>query len=551
MAKASEKQLEYAQHISQVLNIEMPSNDDRFVIGAFISKNKDAALVRQEEMNQELYTQIREQVKITDMAREMGMTLTRKGSYYSTQEYDSIRIKPSENIYFRNSRGNRGTVIDFVMEFTGKDKMTVIQELSNRIQGDYKTISYETPIPPIPKEKPEFVLPPKSTNMRNTYAYLVQTRYLDPEVVQELAKGKYIYQDERRNCVFVSYKEGEAVFATTVGTNTFAPYKGDIPGSDYSHCWHVDNGSNKLYVTEAPIDAISKMSILKAAGQDYKLYDYLSLTGTGKYEAVFHHLKSGKYSEVWIGTDNDWAGIKCLQNIKSGIQQEFSEVKVIANHPILTKDWNDEIKYLFMKGYRFDGYISPSAQLVDILQDEVKALLEGNMEEAKLWKKALRDLRYPEELQAYTAEYLLQNREVAIEDVAQGKTDSVKNIINNYNKKIKLHMPTEQLTEQECKKIKDDLLGKQYKGTYLTSEQQGFNEGIRLAASKIAPAQNYEIIKNTLASAQYKGGSLSNREVGFNKGIFVAATKVKEAYAQNTVKTANLKVPIMGQGIDI
>lgn len=566
MAKASLKQMEYAQHISKILNIEMPANEDRFVIGAFISKHKDAADVRQKEMNQELYSQIREQVQIMDVAREMGIKLVRKGSYYSTEEHDSIRIKPDENIYFRNSRGIRGTVIDFVSEFTGKDEKTVIEELSSRVNGEYKTISYEKAVPKIPKETSNFVLPEKSTNMRNMYAYLVQARTLDPEIVQNLAKERLIYQDVRRNCVFVSYRDEQPVFATTVGTNTFVSYKGDVKGSDYSYTWHVNNNAETLYVTEAPIDAISKMSILKAAGQNYKMYDYLALTGTGKYQAVFTHLKSGKYTEVFIGTDNDEAGIECLQKIRKGIAEQFPNVKVVSDQPKLTKDWNDELKYLFGKGYRYDNYINPSKQLKDLLQEEVKEILQGNIEGAEWWKKAIKQWNYPDELQDYVYDYVSSNREAAIKDVAEDNLQSVETIIRNYNKKTKINVMAPKEPMQEYAKIKEDLSQTIRQGQTLTSEERGFNEGIRYA---IEEALKIYSTKGDTAYDNYKTQLLREREMlspeqthwstgrkeGYQQALLSAVSKAREVHLQSiefqNSKGLTPRQPIMGHGMEL
>lgn len=40
--------------------------------------------------------------------------------------------------------------------------------------------------------------------MRNIFAYLTKNRCIDPEIVQEMVDRKFLYQDQRHNCVFVS-----------------------------------------------------------------------------------------------------------------------------------------------------------------------------------------------------------------------------------------------------------------------------------------------------------------------------------------------------------
>lgn len=57
--------------------------------------------------------------------------------------------------------------------------------------------------------------------MRRAYAYLIKTRYIDQDVVQDFVNQKMLYQDQRGNCVFVSYdKDKQPVFACKRGTNT-------------------------------------------------------------------------------------------------------------------------------------------------------------------------------------------------------------------------------------------------------------------------------------------------------------------------------------------
>lgn len=130
--KASEKQIAYAMSISKILNISLPSSNDYFEMGAFIAKNKEKAAEKQEDLNRELYARIKREIKIEDIAKELGFTIVRKGKYLSTKEHDSLRINAEKNIFIRNSSGEKGTVIDFIECFTNQSKKEIIEDLVDR-----------------------------------------------------------------------------------------------------------------------------------------------------------------------------------------------------------------------------------------------------------------------------------------------------------------------------------------------------------------------------------------------------------------------------------
>lgn len=171
-------------------------------------------------------------ISITEYARQMGFTPVKIGSYYTLKEHDSVRIDPRKNIFFRNSTGDRGTVIDFVMAFKGVSCGEAIKLLCDEIELPkvYKEQNS------VPQKKKELILPAKARNMKNVFAYLVKTRCINQKIVQEMVDRDMLYQDERNNCVFVSRNEnGKSVFATVRGTNTDKKWVGDVSGCDYSH----------------------------------------------------------------------------------------------------------------------------------------------------------------------------------------------------------------------------------------------------------------------------------------------------------------------------
>lgn len=438
--KASMQQLSYAASISKLLNIDMPTSNDRFEIGAFIANNKENAARKQEELNQEIYCRIKKEIKIEDIARELGFTIVRKGEYLSTKEHDSLRINPEKNIFIRNSSGEKGTVIDFIECFTNQSKREIIEDLVRRLEhiSPAETLIKREDMALEEKDK-MLELPPQASHMRNVFAYLTKVRYIEPEVIQELVNRKQLYQDIRKNCVFVSYNdEKKANFACLKGTNTYIPYTADVSGCDYRSGWFVDNQSTNLYITEAPIDAMSKMSLLCKTETDYHAFDYLSLTGTGKWEMVLEHLKKRNYKEIFIGTDSDRWGKECAEKIKNAVQQADHNVKVVLDLPQIKKDWNEEMIYLFNRQFRLENYINPSDENVKLLSEHMEALILNDSVNYQIVKAKLEKNEIPLRIEDYMLQYMKENPHVSIERGKGSSLSVIEEILGKYNKNIPL-----------------------------------------------------------------------------------------------------------------
>ena len=296
------------------------------------------------------YDKIKTEIRILDYAKEIGLHPKMIGSkYYTLIEHDSVRIDSIKNIFYQNSTGARGSVIDFALTFTSLSIQEVLSDFEKRVYNG-NTKNYDKSkfnadnVCESTSIKKHLVLPRKDVNMKNVFAYLMQQRMIDKDIISEMVHRKMLYQDQRKNCVFVSYKNKEAVFATIRGTNTYKRYVGDAKGCDYSHSFFINNNADKLLITESVIDAMSKMELFKMAGVDYHLYNYLVLSGTGKFEsALKYHINTKKYDEIRICTDNDSAGLLCAINIDKFLYNNNFQGKIIKDLPRY-KDINDDLK---------------------------------------------------------------------------------------------------------------------------------------------------------------------------------------------------------------
>lgn len=351
--RASDKQINFAHTISEFLDVEGPDSEELAVIKKFIDTHM-------ERYSQKKYVETIERIKreiaIIDYAEEIGFHIVKRGKYYSLKEHDSVMIDPEKNCFWRNSEagmnsiGKGDSVIGFAQMFAGKEMKEIIYDFSRRLQGSERKFVCKKKNDETKKNRETLQLPKRNANMRNVFAYLTISRGLDAEIVQEFVNQKMLYQDVRNNCVFISYDNGEAVYGCLRGTNTYKRFLGDLPGSDYKKGFFISNNSEKLVVTESVIDSMSVMNFLKRFGEDYKDYDYLVLTGTGKVESLYYRLQECNYSEVILAVDNDSSGRSMIERVRKEIPKYAGLCKVTEWIPEHTKDWNEELQVVCKEG---------------------------------------------------------------------------------------------------------------------------------------------------------------------------------------------------------
>lgn len=299
-------------------------------------------------------------VPITRLAEDYGLTVVRKtNKYLSIKEHDSVIIDTEKNCFWRNSvftgkgSGGAGSCIDFAMEFggytTAKDAIRGISEAYGIERS--KNGAIPSPRLPVPradtktaedinkKVVKELALPPMGKDSKAIFGYLVNERKIDLDVVRYMHAKKMLYEDDKKNCVFVSNK-----FACVRGTSTKNRFVGDIAGSDYNECFYMRcRSDNKtLVVSESVIDSMSLMSHFKNTGEKYTNYNYLALCGTNKLQALFNHLERDKnIDKVLLAFDNDEGGLNALEAAKEELKNRGYNGIVVEFLPPQGKDWNE------------------------------------------------------------------------------------------------------------------------------------------------------------------------------------------------------------------
>ncbi|MCL2076832.1 MAG: DUF3991 and toprim domain-containing protein [Oscillospiraceae bacterium] len=243
--------------------------------------------------------------------------------------------------FLQFSSGDKGRAVDLVMKTLGIKYGEALDWINgNVLNGEFKTQqqtyftdSHKT------QEKADFKLPEK-TRPSNAYAYLLQRRGLDKEIVSALFNEGSIFQDSKnRNVCFVGFdKQGEAKYCAMRGTGD-AQYRGEASGSDKRFGFAINGNSSVLKIFESPIEALSHATLAKMSGKDWKADTRLSLGGCVTLALEQHLADRPGYSEIWICLNNDEAGIKTANRIKEMFGDEYNlKIKLPRN-----KDFNDDL----------------------------------------------------------------------------------------------------------------------------------------------------------------------------------------------------------------
>lgn len=307
-------------------------------------------------------------IPITDLAEKMGFRLVKKGKYYSLEEHDSVMIDTEKNCFWRNScfskgfKGGAGSSIDFYMEFTGetdcKETMKRLAAMYGIGNENYAPMTHQKKIPDLKNEKLEvkktLVMPAKDKDNNAVLKYLIG-RGISETIIKYFIELKMLYQDKRRNCVFVSALNDFACIRST-GQKKFLT---DCQGCNYEHgfFFKASDDAKHLIVAESVINIMSIMTMFEMERKNYKKYAYLATSGTNKIQSLNNHLKEQQQIEcVWLCNDRDEAGEKADKKAIEGMKKiGFKGKWHIKKSPSGFNDWNDYIKSLAQENKKNGG----------------------------------------------------------------------------------------------------------------------------------------------------------------------------------------------------
>ncbi|MDL2273642.1 toprim domain-containing protein [Oscillospiraceae bacterium OttesenSCG-928-G22] len=255
-------------------------------------------------------------------------------------EHDSVTVR--SNQWFDQKRQMGGDAIGFLQDCMGLGFREAVRALLNEEPAE--AFQREVARKPTPQEDNEktFKLPATNNNMRRLFAYLVNSRFIAPDVVSHFVRAGALYEErEFHNAVFLGLDEhGVARSGIKKGTLTIGKgFKQTLSGSDTRYTFHHTGNSGQLYVFEAPIDMLSYITMHLEGWQNHS---YLPLDGLSS-KPLHHFLAlNGHITDVALCTDHDAAGIEAAGRLRDEllVRGNLSVSRLLPEH----KDWNEDIK---------------------------------------------------------------------------------------------------------------------------------------------------------------------------------------------------------------
>lgn len=324
-------------------------------------------------------SQIKEQVQITDIAEEFGLTVTKRDSpLASLKEHDSVIIYTETNSFFRFATGVGGDVLAFMkhipeinMEFKEAYKYclgkidfqkapTIMPRQKDTVQ---KVVNTRSSVETENAILEQCHFEPKTSNV---IAYLIQERKIDPDIVYDHLNKKLLRQEKNdrgyRSCVFLGRDEnGHVVAACKRACSANSKFKQECVGNNYDYGWLYDpevdtvkgkgryNPKKPLICFESEIEKMSFMTLLKMKGEDINQYTYLSTGSATKYMSIIKTVERLRYKNVIIAYNDDFgkelnAGQLNAERAKEILRLEHDiEAKILKPEEGIN-DWNDELK---------------------------------------------------------------------------------------------------------------------------------------------------------------------------------------------------------------
>ena len=283
-------------------------------------------------------------VDLVEFLQRQGEKLLPSGREKRLASDHSITVRGNE--WYDHALEQGGLAIDFIQNFYGLSFPEAVTKLLGDEQGEvYSKVKERKQT----EQKP-FELPPKNSDMRRVFAYLIKKRYIDRDVVSFFAKQKLLYESceqsadktkEYHNAVFVGYDENEvACHAHKRGIySNGKSFKGNVESSNPCYSFHYTGTSNRLYVFEAPIDMLSFITIYKST--NWQEHSYIALCGVSE-QAMLKMLESNpNLNHVILCSDHDVAGIESSEKFQDILYEKKIECSRMISK---CKDWNEDIK---------------------------------------------------------------------------------------------------------------------------------------------------------------------------------------------------------------
>lgn len=248
---------------------------------------------------------------------------------------DGGRVTIRGNLWYSQYEQVGGNAVQFVQKFYSKSYQDAVQMLLDEKIEPLRVERRE-------QEEKHFELPKPNKDMRQVFAYLLKSRFIDRDVIKYFAYEKLLYEsEEHHNCVFVGVDEnGVPRHAHKRGTYTLGEsFKGNVDDCDSRYSFHYTGASNRIYVFEAPIDMLSYITLHKDNWQEHS---YVSLCSVADHALVQMLKDNPQINKIYLCLDNDSAGIESEWRIRHHLNElGYQDVSFVRPK---YKDWNEILK---------------------------------------------------------------------------------------------------------------------------------------------------------------------------------------------------------------
>ncbi len=275
------------------------------------------------------------EVDLEEFLRSRGERLIRSGHDKRMESDHSVTIRGSS--WYDHAAQRGGGPISFLQNFY---RMSYPDAMRTLLGGDGgKAYPAARNLEPEPAKA--FALPERNSDMRRVYAYLIQQRHIDKDVITHFAKARLLYEDaEHHNCVFVGTDEnGIPRHAHKRSTNSYGEaFRINVEGSDPRYSFHHVGRDGHLFVFEAPIDMMSYITLHPDRWQEHS---YVACCGTSFLPVQqIADMMPKRIGELFLCLDNDKPGQTASERMAE--QCRPWDVKVVLLLPE-HKDWNEDL----------------------------------------------------------------------------------------------------------------------------------------------------------------------------------------------------------------
>lgn len=276
---------------------------------------------------------------IAFLEKYRGFTFVHRNGAYRCEQHKSLAVKDDRLSWYWHSKaiGGHG-LLDYLVKAENMAFRDAVEAVTGMALTPARVNLTRSAEPP-----KTLRLPPKAGIPMRLYDYLCKKRGIDGEIVNWLIQKEMLYEDNRKNVVFVGYDEqGKARFASLRSTRD--SFRMDCVGSDKRYGFNTAfPHSDQLYIYESPIDLMSAASMENAFKGDkdaWKSRSRLSLAGTSDTALPFFLNQHKEVKELIFCLDNDSPG-RVAANVMNRIYAEKGYYTRIE--PPMGKDFNEDL----------------------------------------------------------------------------------------------------------------------------------------------------------------------------------------------------------------